>query len=153
MEHKAPMGEIFNFGVLHLEWPTALFIFVVFSLTMLILNTMLFKPVLRSIEGRQSILDKRSGRLEEISKTLTDFQDELQAKSKATYEELGKHYQEAHAASASEAAGIISAAKETAQKAFDKSFAEIDEEKNKALKEAETLSATLAGLIHKKVLG
>ncbi len=153
MEHKAAIGEVFNFGVLHLEWPTALFIFVVFSLTMLILNTMLFKPVLRSIEGRQSILDQRSGRLEEISKTLKDYQEELTAKQLATYEELGKHYQDVHLESAAEAASIIAAAKESAQAAFDKANVEIEEEKNKALKDAETLSATLADLIHKKVLG
>ena len=97
MEHKAAIGEVFNFGVLHLEWPTALFIFVVFILTMLILNTLLFKPVLRSVEGRQGILDQRTGRLEEISQTLTDFQEELKAKQKATYDELGQVYQDAQA--------------------------------------------------------
>ena len=153
MEHKAAIGEVFNFGVLHLEWPTALFIFVVFSLTMLILNTLLFKPVLRSVEGRQGILDQRTGRLEEISQTLTDFQEEFKAKQKATFEELGQVYQDAQADSSKEASAIISAAKESSQAAFLKADAEIEEEKKKALIEAEALSATLADLIHKKVLG
>ncbi len=45
---------IFNFGLLHLEWTNALFVLVVFSLLVISLHFLLFKPVLRTIINREN---------------------------------------------------------------------------------------------------
>lgn len=44
---------IFNFGLLHLEWTNALFVLTVFSVLVLLLHFLLFKPVLRTVLNRE----------------------------------------------------------------------------------------------------
>ncbi len=44
---------IFNFGLLHLEWTNALFVLAVFSVLVVLLHFLLFKPVLRTVLNRE----------------------------------------------------------------------------------------------------
>ena len=95
MEHAVRPGAIFDYGVLHLEWPTAAFIAVVFLLTMFLLNQLLFKPLLRTLDGREAILHQSHLRLEQIAQSVTEAEAHYQAKQTALYEEVAAQFQEA----------------------------------------------------------
>ena len=64
---------IFNFGLLHLEWTNALFVLTVFSVLVVLLHFLLFKPVLRTVLNRE----KNQGRkkLQEKEQTIQKTQE------------------------------------------------------------------------------
>ncbi len=145
-------GAIFNYGILHLEWPTALFILVVFSTTMLLLNLLLFKPLLRTLEGRALILSQGNERLEAIQTELEAAQAAFEAAQAKMLAEVGEEFQASMAASQQQASQITEAAKEKAQQTLSAATDEIDQEMSQATKEAKGLAKELASLIQTKVL-
>ena len=145
-------GAIFDYGILHLEWPTALFILAVFSLTMLFLNSLLFKPVLRTLEGRAAILNQGNDRLEAIEAELAAAKAAFEAAQAKMLSEVGEQFQATMAEAQKQAHQLTDAAKEKAGQALAAATAEIDQEMSQATDEAKQLAKDLATLIQTKVL-
>ena len=152
MEHSARIGEIFNYGVLHLEWPTAAFILAVFTVTMILLNFLLFKPLLRTLEGRNKILTERESRLNEITEQLAQTQENFEAKKTATHQTISDLYAAKMAEAQKEAAQITGTIREETLTKMRQAEEEIDKNTEAALEEAKGLSKDLAQLIQTKVL-
>lgn len=152
MEHAVRPGAIFDYGVLHLEWPTAAFIAVVFLLTMFLLNLLLFKPLLRTLEGRETILSKSRQRLGEIAQAVTAAEASFQAKQTALFEEISSQFQEAMADAQKQAGILTEKARLEAQESYKQAEAAIEAEVQSALSEAKGLAQDLARLIQTKVL-
>lgn len=151
MEH-ASFGEVFNFGVLHMEWPTAVFIFAVFMATMFFLNILLFQPLLRTLDAREQMMTGSDDRMGEIEKELAD----LQAHYKATLQQSQAENEEAHLKALKEAqaeAGqITSKARQSAAEHLESTEKEVESQMRAALDEAKELAKGLADMIQNKVL-
>jgi len=145
-------GAIFDYGLLHMELPSALFILVVFVVTMILLNLLLFKPVVRTIEGRAQILNQGTDRLDEIEKTLSDAQASYDLKQAKLVEEISSNFQAAMTAAAQEAAKLTDAAKQISDDQLASANAEIDSQSQAAIEEGKSLARDLAGMIQTKVL-
>ncbi|MCG8338724.1 MAG: ATP synthase F0 subunit B [Proteobacteria bacterium] len=148
----ARKGEIFNFGMLHLEWPTALFIFVIFLLTMTVLNTMLFKPILRTLEARQSELDKNTNESKSLAQTIETSEQDYQAKLADLRETIQKSRQEAIDEAISSTKDKVDQAKASAAKKLEDAEKELESERKSALEQAASLTAELSQLIKSKVI-
>ena len=153
MEHgSARIGEIFDFGMLHLEWPTALFIFVIFLLTMIVMNTFLFKPILRTLEARQSELDKNKSKANELADTIEKSEEDYQAKLSDLRDTIQKTRQEALDEAISSAKQKLDQAKASVAKKIEDAEKELEAEHKSALEQAATLTGELSQLIKTKVL-
>lgn len=153
MEHgSAPIGEIFNFGMLHLEWPTALFIFVVFLLTMIVLNTLLFKPILRTLEARQSVFDKNKSEVKNLTRTIDESEKDYQAKLTEMRESIQKSRQMAIDEALKYANQKVDQAKAGVVKQLENAEKELEAERVAALKQAASFTGELSQLIKSKVL-
>ncbi len=153
MEHEsARVGEIFNFGMLHLEWPTALFILVVFVLTMVVLNALLFKPILRTLEGRQSVIDKNNRETKEVSSSLEKSEQAYREQLSDVREKIQHARQQALNEALDEAKRIVDKTRESIGKKLEKAESELVEDRKTALKDAAALTEELSRIITSKVL-
>ena len=145
-------GAIFDYGILHLEWPTALFIFAVFTLTMLFLNTLLFKPLIRTLEGRAAILNQGNDRLDAIEAELAAAHEAFAAAQAKMLSEISEEFQATMAAAQKQANELTDAAKKKAEQLLSTATAEIDEEMKTATEQAKDLAKELSAMIQTKVL-
>ncbi len=153
MEHGSErIGEIFNFGMLHLEWPTALFVFVIFVLTITVLNTMLFKPILRTLEARQSELDKNKNDSKSLAQTIETSEQDYQAKLADLRETIQKTRQEAIEEAISSTREKVDQAKANTTKKLEDAEKELESERKSAMEQAATLTTELSQLIKSKVI-
>lgn len=149
---SARIGEVFNFGMLHLEWPTALFILVVFSVTAFMLNTLLFKPILRTLEARESEVEKNRNQSGNLSKTLVTTEQDYQAKLSDVRTKIQESRQQSIEDASKTARETIEAAKNAIAQKLENAEKELAEERSNALAEAASLTGELAQLIRAKVL-
>lgn len=149
---SAKIGEIFNFGMLHLEWPTALFILVVFLLTMILLNFLLFKPILRTLEARQSQVDDHLNQTENLSASIEKSESDYAAKMADVREKIQQTRQSALDEALENSKQIIGDTRDTITAKLEEAEKELEKERESALKEASSLTEGLAQLIKSKVL-
>ncbi|MBU2645679.1 ATP synthase F0 subunit B [bacterium] len=153
MEHgSARIGEIFDFGMLHLEWPTALFILIVFVLTMILLNSLLFKPILRTLEARQSAIDKNISETEGLSASIEKSDQDYERRLADVREKIQQVRQSALNEALENSKQVIGKTKDTIATKLEEAHKELEKEREDALKEAASLTESLAQLIKSKVL-
>lgn len=153
MEHgSARIGEVFNFGMLHLEWPTALFILIVFIVTTILLNTLLFKPILRTLEARQSQIDDQLGQTEGLSASIEKSENDYESKLSDVREKIQQTRQTALNEALDSSKQIIGDTRDTITTKLEAAEKELVTERENALKEAASLTEGLAQLIKSKVL-
>ena len=153
MEHgSARIGEVFNFGMLHLEWPTALFILIVFVVTMILLNSLLFKPVLRTLEARQSGIDKNTEETKNLAAASEKSESDYESKLVDVKEKIQQARQSSFDEALENSKRIIEEAREAIANKLTDAEKELVIERDNAMKEAATLTEGLAKLIKSKVL-
>lgn len=153
MEHgSARIGEVFNFGMLHLEWPTALFILIVFLVTMTVLNILLFKPIIRSLEARKAIQDKNEQEAQSLSSSMEKSEAAYKEKLTEIREKINQTRQQALDESLASAKELIDKTKETIKGKIEIAEKELSGDLEKAFKDAELLTSDLSELIKTKVL-
>jgi len=148
----ARIGEVFNFGALHMEWPTALFVFVVFMVTVAALNQLLYKPVLATLEAREKADDGASVRLESIEKELVELENNYKATLTKAHKENEAAHQKAVGEAKTEALSFLRKAKDSSAELIKTSDAEIEKEMETATAQAKELASGLAETIQTKVL-
>ncbi|OGG96487.1 MAG: hypothetical protein A2508_06730 [Candidatus Lambdaproteobacteria bacterium RIFOXYD12_FULL_49_8] len=151
MEHQR-YGEVFNFGVLHMEWPTALFILVVFVVTLVLLNLLLLKPLVSTLESRKAVMAGGNERLEDTKNELKNLQAHYEEALKAGQKKNEEAHKKALSEALAEAAQLTDMAKEKSQKVIEQAEVEIANELKSALAEAKDLAGGLAGMIQTKAL-
>lgn len=138
--------------MLHLEWPTALFVFCCFILTMIVLNSMLFKPILRTLESRQSKLDKNKEESKDLTHTIEKSEQDYQGKLSEMKETIQQSRQEALDEAMKKANQLINNAKSAISSKLEDSEKALEQERSNALKDAAALTGELSQLIKSKVL-
>jgi F-type H+-transporting ATPase subunit b len=149
---NARIGQVFDFGMLHLEWPTALFVLLVFFVTMFFLNTWLFKPILKTLDLRQSKVDKNIKSKEEVTVGLSQAEAQYQSKLADTREIIQQARQESLDEAIAESQRLISESKASLTTQLDEASKEIAAQREIALKDAAALTVGLSTLIKSKVL-
>jgi len=146
------IGEVFNFGMLHLEWPTALFILVVFIVTMILLNALLFKPILRTLEARQTEMEASRKQTDGIKTAILNSESDYNAKLADVRLKIQSTRQSALEEAMEASKLIIGEARDKVVAKLEKAEQELTKERENALKEAASLTENLAKLIKSKVL-
>jgi F-type H+-transporting ATPase subunit b len=153
MEHGTKVaGEVFNFGLLHLEWTTALFVFIVFIITMIALNTLLFKPILRTLEGRQAGIDKNNDNVKGVNETVELSEKDYQVKLAEVNQKIHSARLEALNIAKEEANKILEQVKASTSEKLDAAGKELADDQKQAMEKVAGLSNELAQIINAKVL-
>jgi len=146
------IGEVFNFGTLHMEWPTALFVFVMFMITVTALNLLLYKPLLATLEARENADDGAGERLDSIEKELVALEDSYKQVLNTAHRANEAAHKVAVAEANAEAQVFITEAKERSAVTMESATREIESEIVTATAQAKELATGLAETIQTKVL-
>lgn len=153
MEHgTAPAGEVFNFGLLHLEWTTALFVFAVFVTTAYLLNRLLFKPILRTLEARREKLDRNENEVERLRSAVESSEKEIEKRLSDIAGNMRTARAEALTSAKKDAARIVEQVKASASERLEAGEREIAESRRQAMDRVAGLAENLAQLIRTKLL-
>mgnify|MGYP005629943753 FL=1 len=155
MEHGSVVtrpGQVFDFGLLHLEWTTALFILVVFVITMFLLNTLLFKPIIRTLEARQAGIDKNNDKVKGVNETVESSEKNYQEKLADVNTKIQASRLEALKIAKEEANKILEQVKASTREKLDAAGKELADDQKKAMENVAGLSDELAQIINAKVL-
>jgi F-type H+-transporting ATPase subunit b len=148
-QHLIP---IFDYGVLHLELNTALFILALFLVVMFALNRLLFRPVLRTLEGRESLVSQiqtgNASKEQEIAKLTAEYQTRMTQ----IRDELDKLRQQSRRESSRQVEAILSQARKTAEQRLAEAMAGLEQEMSRLRAEALADARRLAEQIARRVL-
>ena len=124
--------EVFDFDILHMQLNTPLYIFVLVVVVLFLLNRLLFKPVLRTLDNRAQLAGKLestvAGSQAEVAKLAQDYE----AKLVGVREEVARVRQETMRQAQSEVAGILEKARAEAQAEFQAAMTELRTEVQQA---------------------
>lgn len=139
-------------GLLKMDWPTALFVFVVFLLVMFCLNTLLFKPLLKTLGNREKHLEENQKKAENADRSIGSLQSSYEQQlAEARSHVQGLHKEKTGEANR-EAENAIGSARSEVQALVGKNQKEIAEHLVQSKKDSVALSQELAKLIAEKAL-
>ncbi|MDH4120944.1 MAG: ATP synthase F0 subunit B [Deltaproteobacteria bacterium] len=144
--------RVFDFGALHLELNTPVFLFVLIMVVMFLLNALLFRPVMRSVENRTKHLDQTKTGIAENQKTIQRLQEEFQAKLSKVKADIAQIRMEARRKTQMETEGILKEAKKTAEDELRKALDTMNQEVGSVRKELLDRSGALAKQVATQVL-
>ena len=125
MDYKASeyLIPVFDYGVLHLELNTALFILVLFGIVVFSLNRLLFRPVLRTLDNRTALVEGIQSDNAAKEAEIERLTEEYRANLERVREEVAQFRQETRRAASLEADSILAAARETAERELEAGLA------------------------------
>lgn len=124
-EHLIP---IFDFGVLHLELNTALFIFVLVLIVMFAMNRLLFQPVLRSLDNRAALMDRLGESARARSEKIGQLTAEYEAQLAQVREDVNRYRQEARRQAQAEVAETLAESRRIAEQELQSATGELERE-------------------------
>ncbi len=130
MDYKASeyLIPVFDYGVLHLELNTALFILVLFGIVVFALNGLLFRPVLRSLDNRTALVEGIQSDNAAKEAEIERLAEEYRANLDRVREEVAQFRQENRRAASLEAESILAVARETTERELEAALATLETE-------------------------
>ena len=117
MDYKASphLIEIFDFDILHMELNTALYVLVLVLVVMFLLNRLLFRPVLRTLENRARLMQKLQEAAKAHREEIARLGQDYEAKLATVRAEVARVRQESHRETQAEVDAILGQARKEAQ--------------------------------------
>jgi F-type H+-transporting ATPase subunit b len=134
MDYRQHAIEVFDFQILHLQLNTPLFIFVLLLVVMLALNYLLFRPVLRTLDGRQAEYDRLAQQAEQQKNELAALTEQYKRDLDRVRGEVEAVRQDAHANSHKAQVAVLEKARADADKALQSALAELKSDVDAARK-------------------
>lgn len=136
--------RVFDFDVLHMELNTVLYIFVLVLVVMFLLNKLLFRPVLRTLESRARLMTEleqaQQGHREQMERLAEDYEARL-ADVRA---EVARVRQESGRETQGEVTAILERARQEAQSEFQAAMDDLRQQIDQARQELGEASRALA---------
>ena len=134
MDYRQHAFEVFDFQILHLQLNTPLFIFALLLIVMLALNFLLFRPVLRTLDGRQAEFDRLAKQAEAQRTELAALTEQYRRDLDRVRGEVETVRQQAHATSQKAQTSVLEKARADADKELQTALADLKSEVDAARK-------------------
>ena len=144
--------KVFDFGLLHMEVNTPLFILALVLMVMLALNFLLFRPVLRSLDNRKAQADAQNSAAEGAAAEIARLADQYEADLTRMRAEVAQVRQEGHQTAQAEVSQILSQARDAAQADFEATMGELRQQIGEAGAELEAAATGLAEQISQRLV-
>ena len=144
--------KVFDFGLLHMEVNTPLFILALVLVLMFALNFLLFRPVLRTLDNRKAHAAAQNGAAESAAAEIDRLAGQYETDLAHMRSEVAQVRQEGHQAAQAEGSRILSLAREAAQADFEAAIAELRQQIGEAGAELEAAATGLAEQISQRLI-
>jgi len=152
MDYRQHAFEVFDFQILHLQLNTPLFIFVLLLIVMLALNYLLFRPILRTLDGRQAEYERLAKQAESQRAELAALTEQYKRDLDRVRGEVEVVRQQAHAASQKAQGEVLEKARKDAEAALQTALAELKTDVDAARKSLGRTARQLAEQTAERVL-
>lgn len=148
MEYTASekLVRLFDFGMLHMEANTVVFIFILLLVVMFFMNRFLFSPVLRTLDARAGALETMRTQVENGKKEIAQLSENYQASLEKVRAEVGEVRAESRKEAAQQVEEILKKARSQADQTLKAALSELEKEVAQASTE---LSQAAQGLAQK----
>ena len=119
---------------------------------MFLLNTLLFKPIIRTLEARQAGIDKNNDKVKGVNETVESSEKNYQEKLADVNTKIQASRLEALKIAKEEANKILEQVKASTSEKLDAAGKELADDQKKAMENVAGLSDELAQIINAKVL-
>ena len=135
--------RIFDYGVLHLELNTALFIFVLVLIVMYSMNRLLFNPVLRTLDNRTQMLGKLRDSTQQQLREIEALDRDYQTQFAQVREEVNTYRQEARRDAQDAVEAVLADARKAVEMDLSSALSDLEKE---ALRLRDELAQRVGGL-------
>ena len=145
-------GVSIDYGMLHLQLatPTAVLIIILFMIV--VLNMLLFKPVLRTLDNRKETIEKSKKKVLSINDELEELENELQIKLEKVRSEVLHLRNDGYEKGISRREGMITDKRVDLQNELEKKLDELDGQIKTTKKTFSKLNQELSASISKQLL-
>jgi F-type H+-transporting ATPase subunit b len=144
MDYRQHAFEVFDFQILHLQLNTPLFILALILIVMVCVNILLFRPVLRTLDGRRGELDRLANETAGQKAELAALTDRYKRDLDRVRGEVETVRQEAHAASQKAQEQVLEQARQDADRELQSALAVLRDEVAQARAQRERTVRQLA---------
>ena len=153
MDYRQHALDIFDFQILHLQLNTPLFILALILVLMVCLNYLLFRPVLRTLDGRQREFERlgneTAAQKAEVAALTERYRQDLE-RVRGEVEAVRQH---AHADSHKAQGQVLDRARQDADKELQDALASLRDEVGEARKQLGRTARQLAAQAADRILG
>lgn len=144
--------RVFDYEILHMELNTVLYILVLALVVMFLMNRLLFRPVLRTLENRESLMETLQGntaqRREEVQRLTEQYREDLAR----VREQVARVRAESHRETQQAVNEILAQARSEAQAEFDRAMQDLQGQFDQARARVSDTAHTLAEQATRRVL-
>ena len=145
-------GLNMDYGLLHVQLATPVTVAIIIFVMIIVLNKLLFKPVLRTLDNRQHAIDQSQNIVEKTKQELDRIKQDFEKKQRAAQEEVRKFYLAAHHEAELEGGKVFQAAHQESDEVLKEGREILEKEIEAAKIELGTKSGQLADLVVKHLL-
>ena len=153
MPEEANPYTLFKFGLIHMDGPTALFVFIIFWIVAAGLHFLLFKPIIRTLENREIKMNQLNENASNSDISFEAAEQKYMTSLKEAKAMVHNIKSDAKDSVSNKAQAIIQEAKGKASKIMESAEKELTENLKIARQDAEKITSDLAKLVYSKVLG
>lgn len=144
MDFRQHAFQIFDFQLLHLQLNTPLFILALVLILMVSMHWLLFRPVLRTLDGRQRELERIAGDTEREKGKLAGLLEQYKRDLDRVRGEVERVRQQGHAAAQQAQEQVLEQARQDAARHLQDALAELQEDVKQARGTLGRVATTLA---------
>jgi F0F1-type ATP synthase membrane subunit b/b' len=144
MDYRQHAFEIFDFQILHLQLNTPLFILALLLIVMASLHVLLFRPVLRTLDGRQAELTKLDTETRQQQAELARLAEQYRKDLDQARAQVDQTRSQAHAEARKRYEELLDQARKAAGKELQAALAELQAEMKGAASQLSRAARTLA---------
>jgi F-type H+-transporting ATPase subunit b len=144
--------RIFDFGVLHMEVNTPLYILVLVVVTMVLMHLLLFRPVLRTMDNRARLLQTLQASTTDARDRIEQLTRDYEAKLAEVRAEVARVRAESGRQTRADVDAVIEQAHQEAQAEYQAALADLRQQVEAAQRELSTASQRLAEQTTNRIL-
>jgi F-type H+-transporting ATPase subunit b len=152
MDYRQHAFDIFDFQILHLQLNTPLFILALILVLMVCMNLLLFRPVLRTLDGRQREFERLGNEATAQKAELAGLTGQYRVDLDRVRGEVETVRQQAHAASHQAQGRVLEQARQDADKELQAALAALRSEVGQARSQLERTARQLAAQTANRLL-
>ncbi|MFI5400476.1 MAG: ATP synthase F0 subunit B [SAR324 cluster bacterium] len=152
MDFRQHAFQVFDFQILHLQLNTPLFILALILIVILCVNVLLFRPVLRTLDGRRGELDRLANETAAQKADLAALMDRYKQDLDRVRGEVESVRQQAHAASQKAQERVLEQARQDADNSLQSALAALRDEVAQARTQRESTVRQLASQTADRIL-
>ncbi len=148
---NAWFGFNMDYGLLHLQLATPIFVLFILLSMILLLNQLLFKPVLKTIDHRKNTLQKNQTSIQVLEKELQKVSEDLQSQKNLNREKVAQIYHAAQHSAKEASAAILRDSQRENKQLLEQAQSEIESEFQLALQALQDEIQPLKQTLQKRV--